>query len=98
MLSWNDQTPGNDAKRPDEKQTERTAGTDSSFIAVSNHEFMAALFGESFGSATPLVCCKPGNPVLGGYTPRAWPVEYQPNLPPGCHSNLTPPWTQCLSY
>ena len=25
-------------------------------------------------------------------------VEYQPNLPPGCHSNLTPPWTQCLSY
>ena len=25
-------------------------------------------------------------------------VEYQPNLPPGCHSNLTPPWSQCLGY
>ena len=36
-------------------------------------EALAALFGESFGSASPLVCCKPGNPVLGGYTPRAWP-------------------------
>ena len=73
MLSWNDQTPGNDAKRPEGNQTERTAGTDSSSVAVSNHEFMAALFGESFGSATPLVCCKPGNPVSGGYMPRAWP-------------------------
>ena len=25
-------------------------------------------------------------------------VEYQPNLTPGCHSNLTPPWSQCLGY
>jgi len=73
MLSWNDQTRGNEAKRPERNQTERTAGTDSSSIGVSNHEFMAALFGESFGSAAPLVCCKPGNPVSGGYTPRVWP-------------------------
>lgn len=75
MLSWNDQNLGKDAKRQDENQTERTAGTDSAAPAVSNHEFMAALFGESFGSATPLVCSKPGNPVSGGYVPRVWPCS-----------------------
>ena len=26
------------------------------------------------------------------------PVESQQNLTPGCHSNLTPPWSQCLGY
>jgi len=67
MLSWNETTLGRG------KQTETTDQTDSGLDRVSNHEFMAALFGESIDSATPLVCSKPGDPASGGWMPRDWP-------------------------
>ncbi len=75
MLSCNSSTAGPADQQPQVNQTERTSGTDSAALEVSNHEFMSALFGESFDSATPLVCSKPGNPALGGWMPKVWPCS-----------------------
>jgi hypothetical protein len=73
MLSWNESTSGLGKQSPRGKQTETTDQTDSGIDRVSNHEFMASLFGESFDSAKPLVCSKPGDPAAGGWMPREWP-------------------------
>ena len=73
MLSWNESTSGLGKQSPRVKQTDQTDQTDSGLDRVSNHEFMAALFGESFDSAKPLVCSKPGDPAAGGWMPRQWP-------------------------
>lgn len=42
---------------------------------VSNDEFLAAIFGNTFTSAHPLVCKKPCDPDLGGWTPNKWPCN-----------------------
>lgn len=76
MLSGNESTSGSDNKSLRGKQTDRTDITDTTdprLDQVSNHEFMSALFGESFGSAKPLVCRKQGDPSSGGWMPRVWP-------------------------
>jgi hypothetical protein len=76
MLSWNESTSGLGKQSPRGKQTEttdQTDQTDSGIDRVSNHEFMASLFGESFDSAKPLVCSKPGDPAAGGWMPSEWP-------------------------
>jgi hypothetical protein len=73
MLIWNESTSEPGKQSPRGKQTETTDQTDSGLDRVSNNEFMAALFGESFGSAKPLVCRKQGDPVTGGWMPRVWP-------------------------
>lgn len=73
MLSWDVSTSGPGKQFPRGKQTGKTDQTDSGLDRVSNHEFMAALFGQSFGSSKPLVCSKPGDPAAGGWMPRAWP-------------------------
>lgn len=43
--------------------------------SVSNDDFMAAIFGNSFSAAYPLVCKKPGNPDKSGWPPRQWPCD-----------------------
>ncbi len=42
---------------------------------VSNDDFMAAIFGDSFSAAYPLVCKKSGNPGNGGWFPIRWPCN-----------------------
>ena len=43
--------------------------------AVSNDEFIAAIFGDSFRDAYPLVCSKSGDPDDSGWAPRRWPCD-----------------------
>ena len=73
MLIWNESTSGPGKESSRVKQTETTDQTDSGLDRVSNYEFMTALFGESFDSAKPLVCSKPGDPAAGGWMPKEWP-------------------------
>ena len=42
---------------------------------VSNDDFLTAIFGRTFTVAHPLVCKKPGDPDLGGWTANKWPCN-----------------------
>ncbi len=73
MLTWKDPNDGPDEKNFQGVRTDLSDKTDDRALAVSNDEFLEAIFGISFKSAKPLVCCKPGNPADGGWTPSFWP-------------------------
>lgn len=52
-----------------------TEATPENFEHVSNDDFMAAIFGNSFSDEYPLVCKKPGDPDKSGWLPRQWPCD-----------------------
>lgn len=43
--------------------------------AVTNDEFLVAIFGDSFNSTHPLVCKKSGDPDKSGWNPLRWPCD-----------------------
>lgn len=43
--------------------------------AVTNDQFLSAIFGTSFSRAYPLVCAKPGDPDQGGWLAKRWPCN-----------------------
>lgn len=43
--------------------------------AVTNDDFLAAIFGTAFSGNYPLVCAKPGDPDQSGWIPRRWPCD-----------------------
>jgi len=73
MLSRDIPIPGLGAKLPKGNQTDTTDQSDFGLASVSNEDFMVAIFQSCFGSAKPLVCCKPADPVSGGWLPSFWP-------------------------
>ena len=49
--------------------------------AVTNDDFLFAIFGDSFTATHPLVCKKSGDPALGGWSATKWPCNTnQPNV------------------
>ena len=73
MLIWGELNIDSVAQLVQRNQTETTDQTDTGFFAVSNDEFLGTIFGDNFGSAKPLVCCKSGDPASGGWKPSFWP-------------------------
>lgn len=55
--------------------SEKTDAAAAVVGGVSNDEFLAAIFGNTFTSAHPLVCKKTGNPDLGGWIANKWPCD-----------------------
>jgi hypothetical protein len=51
------------------------SGIDQSENTVSNDDFMAAIFGNSFKAAYPLVCKKAGDPDRSGWYAQRWPCN-----------------------
>ena len=43
--------------------------------AVTNDDFLFAIFGDSFTATHPLVCKKSGDPALGGWPATKWPCN-----------------------
>lgn len=48
---------------------------EGSFAAVTNDQFMAAIFGVHFSGAHPLVCEKVGDPDKSGWRAQTWPCD-----------------------
>lgn len=49
--------------------------TDQPVNTVSNDDFIAAIFGNAFTTAYPLVCAKAGDPDSSGWRPQRWPCD-----------------------
>lgn len=77
MLSWNVPDPGSDGKKSQDARTDASDKTDERALDVSNQEFLEAIFGIHFESAKPLICCKAGDPSIGGWLPSFWPCFTQ---------------------
>ena len=73
MLTWNGPNEDSDEKKSQGARTDSSDVTDGCALAVSNDEFLEAIFGINFELAMPLVCCKPGDPSDGGWMPSFWP-------------------------
>ena len=56
-----------------EPQTVLADETD--FTAISNDDFLTAIFGTTFDVERPLVCCIAGDPENKGWLPQAWPCD-----------------------
>lgn len=65
--------PGPDGKKSQGLRTDASDKTDDRALAVSNDEFLEAIFGIKFESERPLICCKAGDPSNGGWLPSFWP-------------------------
>jgi hypothetical protein len=73
MLTWDGPNEGPDEKKSQGVRTDSSDKTDDRAQTVSNDEFLEAVFGINFESARPLICCKAGDPSIGGWLPSFWP-------------------------